>query len=48
MHEGLAMLASGLPHAEVLKDFQDLTEQDMLAGVAYAAGRERKVKLLVA
>jgi uncharacterized protein (DUF433 family) len=31
-----------------LKDFPDLTEQDILACLAYAADRERKVELLKA
>ena len=48
VYEVLDMLASGMSHAEILKDFPDLTEQDILACLAYAADRERKVELLKA
>lgn len=48
VHEVLDMLASGMSHEEVLKDFPDLTEQDILACLAFAADRERKVNLLKA
>jgi uncharacterized protein (DUF433 family) len=48
VYEVLNMLASGMSHTEILKDFPDLTEQDILACLAYAADRERKVKLLKA
>jgi uncharacterized protein (DUF433 family) len=45
VYEVLEMLASGMSHAEILNDFPDLTEQDILASLAYAADRERKVEL---
>ncbi|HWN74873.1 MAG TPA: DUF433 domain-containing protein [Candidatus Udaeobacter sp.] len=48
VYEVLDMLASGMSYAEILKDFPDLTEQDILACLAYAADRERKVELLKA
>ncbi len=48
VYEVLDMLASGMSHAEILNDFPDLTEQDILACLAYAADRERKVELLKA
>ncbi|HWY08360.1 MAG TPA: DUF433 domain-containing protein [Candidatus Acidoferrales bacterium] len=48
VYEVLDMLASGMSHAEILKDFPDLMEQDILACLAYAADRERKVELLKA
>jgi uncharacterized protein (DUF433 family) len=48
VYEVLDMLASGMSHGEILKDFPDLTEQDILACLAYAADRERKVELLKA
>ena len=37
VYEVLDMLASGMSYAEILKDFPDLTEQDILACLAYAA-----------
>ena len=42
VYEVLEMLASGMTHTELLQDFPDLTEQDILACLAYAADRERK------
>jgi uncharacterized protein (DUF433 family) len=48
VYEVLNMLANGMSHAEILKDFPDLTEHDILACLAYAADRERKVELLKA
>ena len=44
----LAYLASGMTHAEVLRDFPYLTEEDILACLAFAADRERKSETLVA
>jgi uncharacterized protein (DUF433 family) len=43
VYDVLDMLADGMTHAEILKDFPDLTEQDIFACLAYAADRERKV-----
>jgi uncharacterized protein (DUF433 family) len=48
VYEVLEMLASGMSHAEVLNDFPDLVEEDILACLAFAADRERKVELLKA
>lgn len=48
VYEVLEMLASGLTHAEILEDFPDLTEEDILACLSFAADRERKVKLFSA
>jgi uncharacterized protein (DUF433 family) len=45
VNEVSEMLANGMSHAELLGDFPDLTEQDILACLAYAADRERKIKL---
>jgi len=36
-------LASGMTQAEILHDFPELTEQDILACFAFAADRERKI-----
>jgi uncharacterized protein (DUF433 family) len=44
----LGYLASGMTHAEVLRDFPYLTEEDILACLAFAADRERKSEILVA
>jgi len=48
VYEVLNMLANGMSYSELLEEFPDLTEQDILACLAYAADRERKVELLKA
>jgi len=48
VYEVLNMLANGMSHTELLEEFPDLTERDILACLAYAADRERKVELLKA
>ncbi|HXJ12452.1 MAG TPA: DUF433 domain-containing protein [Candidatus Limnocylindrales bacterium] len=48
VYEVLSMLANGMSYAQLLEEFPDLTEQDILACLAYAADRERKVELLKA
>ncbi|MBM3834677.1 MAG: DUF433 domain-containing protein [Verrucomicrobia bacterium] len=37
----LGWLASGMTHQEIIDDFPDLTNEDILASLAYAADRER-------
>jgi len=39
----LEYLASGMTEKEILDDFPDLTRQDILACLAFAADRERKL-----
>jgi uncharacterized protein (DUF433 family) len=41
----LEMLSNGMTHPEILADFPDLTERDILACLAYAADRERNIEL---
>jgi uncharacterized protein (DUF433 family) len=41
----LGWLAQGMSHAEILADYPELTEQDIRACLAYAADRERRVRL---
>jgi len=38
----LSWLASGLTHEDILADFNELTENDILAALSYAADRENK------
>jgi len=38
----LDYLASGMTEAEILRDFPDLTREDIRACLAFAADRERK------
>lgn len=46
--EVLGYLASGMERAEILREFPYLTEEDILACLAFAADRERKSEILVA
>ena len=39
----LEYLASGMTHEEILADFPDLTAEDILACLAFAADRERRL-----
>ena len=43
VYEVLEYLASGMSEAEILRDFPDLTRDDILACLAFAADRERKL-----
>ncbi len=42
----LEYLAGGMTHEELLKDFPDLTTEDIRACLAFAADRERKLAAL--
>jgi uncharacterized protein (DUF433 family) len=44
----LGHLASGMTHEEVLSDFPHLKEEDILACLAFAADRERKLEIAIA
>ena len=46
VYDVLEYLASGMTHAEVLAEFPYLVEDDILACLAFAADRERRVELL--
>ena len=48
VYDILENLAAGMSHAEILNDFPYLTEQDILACLAYAADRERRMEILSA
>ena len=39
----LGYLASGMSHEEVLKDFPDLTNEDINASLAFAADSSRRI-----
>jgi uncharacterized protein (DUF433 family) len=41
----LSWLAAGMKEEEILSDFPDLTHEDILAVLSYAADRERKTAL---
>ena len=40
----LSWLASGMTHAEILEDFPQLTEKDILACLSFAAEREQTLR----
>jgi uncharacterized protein (DUF433 family) len=46
VYDVLESLAAGMTHAELLRDLPYLTEQDILACLAFAADRERKMEIL--
>lgn len=48
VYDVLSYLASGMNSAEILADFPELTEQDILACLAFAADREHHQQLLSA
>jgi uncharacterized protein (DUF433 family) len=39
----LGWLAAGMSHQQILEDYPELTEDDILACLAYAADRERRL-----
>ena len=39
----LDYMASGMSHEDILRDFPDLTEDDLRACLAFAADRERRL-----
>jgi uncharacterized protein (DUF433 family) len=41
----LSWLASGMSHAEILEDYPELQEEDILASLAYAAIRENRIRV---
>ena len=43
VYDVLEYLASGMSEAEILRDFPDLTPDDIRACLAFAADRERKL-----
>jgi uncharacterized protein (DUF433 family) len=43
----LGWLATGMSHGEIIADFPELTDQDILASLAFAADRERRVQIAV-
>jgi uncharacterized protein (DUF433 family) len=45
VYDVLDYLASGMTHADVLRELPFLKEEDILACLAYAADRERKLEI---
>ncbi len=45
VYDILQWLASGMTHEEIIGDFPQLTEKQILACLAYAANKERVIKV---
>ncbi len=45
VYDVLAWLSKGMSKAEIIEDFPELTEADINACLAYAADRERTVRI---
>jgi len=45
VYDVLQWLASGMTHNEILEDFPQLNEKQLLACLAYAANKERVIKV---
>lgn len=43
VYDVLSMLSSGMSHTEILEDFPELTDEDIMSVLAYAADREHQV-----
>ena len=48
VYDVLSMLSNGMSRAEIQEDFPELTQEDILAVLAYAADREHRVYSLKA
>jgi len=48
VYDVLSMLSSGMTQAEMQEDFPELTQQDIMSVLAYAADREHQVYSLKA
>ena len=45
VYDVLSYLAAGMSHPQILADFPELTEEDILACLGYAAAREQQTLL---
>jgi uncharacterized protein (DUF433 family) len=45
VYDILQWLASGMTHEEIMSDFPQISENQILACLAYAANRERTIKV---
>ena len=48
VYDVLEYLASGMTESEILEDFPDLTREDIRACLAFAADRERRLRVIPA
>lgn len=47
VYDVLGWLASGMSKDEIIEDFPELTSEDIMACLAYAADREHKLRVLI-
>lgn len=47
VYDVLSWLASGMTMQEILEDFPELTHDDILACLAFAAEREHRIKIAI-
>ena len=47
VYDVLDYLAGGMTHQDILADFPDLTEEDIRAFLAYAAGAEPRLQIVL-
>ncbi|MBS1515917.1 MAG: DUF433 domain-containing protein [Bacteroidetes bacterium] len=47
VYDVLGWLASGMSHEEIIEDFPEVKEEDIMACLNYAAEKERRVKYVV-
>lgn len=47
VYDVLSYLAAGMNMQQIIQDFPELTEEDILACLAYAADMEKKTKIAV-
>ena len=45
VYDILGWLASGMTSEEIVKDYPEITEQDVIAVLAYDADREHKIRI---
>ena len=45
VYDILGWIASGMTSEEIVKDYPEITEQDVIAVLAYAADREHKIRI---
>lgn len=45
VYDVLSCFASGMTEEEILEDYPELTKEDLLAVLAYAANREHRIKV---
>lgn len=45
VYDVLSRLASGMSHEDIIKDYPELSKEDIQACLAYAADREQRVRV---